>query len=198
MRTLLKKQGTFKLSGKGYGFITPDEESENDWFVPARYTETAWTGDHVEYVEESDGYRPFAQVTKILERAVTETVAIISDTDVYGNWILTPLGRGIPSLVMDAVEWDDAKAGDIAKVKITQYIDGVWEEEPNCSLVKKLGHQNDPGADILAVAENAGISNDFPEEVLKEAKNLPTQVTEKEKKGKVRGLHPAKYSGCFF
>lgn len=184
MRTLSKKQGTFKLSGKGYGFITPDEESENDWFVPARYTETAWTGDHVEYVEENDGFRPFAQVTKILERAVTETVAVISDTDVYGNWILTPLGRGIPSLVLDSEEWDDAKAGDIAKVKITQYIDGVWEEEPNCSLIKKLGHQNDPGADILAVAENAGISNDFPEEVLKEAKSLPTQVTEKEKKGR--------------
>lgn len=178
-----KRQGVFKGTDKGYGFITPDDGEGRDWFVPARYTKDAWTGDHVEFIEDYSSFRPSAIITNILERAVTETVATVTDIDSSGIY-LSSLNRGVPLLIMSAKEWKDANTGDVAKVKITSYENNSWKEEPNCSLVKKLGKQDDPGIDILAAAENAGISNEFPDEVLKEAEALPKEVLPGERRGR--------------
>lgn len=190
MRNTQERKGTFKATGKGYGFITPDDGDGESWFVPAKYTENAWTGDHVEFVEDYNGYRPCAVVTGILERAVTETVAVVGHIDTYGQVYLTSMDRNVPPLVLNRNEWRDAGEGDVAKVRITSYRNVPWEEEPNCSLVKKLGKQGDPGVDILAAAENAGISNEFPEDVLGEAESLPKEVLPEEGKGRkdFRGL----------
>ena len=183
MRKTQKRQGIFKATNKGYGFITPDDGEHHDWFVPAKYTDNAWSGDHVEFVENYSSYHPCAIVTSILERAITETVAIVNQVD--GEQIdLTSINRNVLPLVMDAREWKDAKTGDVAKVKITDYENNWWHESSNCSLVKKLGRQNDPGIDILAAAENAGISNEFPDDVLKEAESLPKNVLPEEKNGR--------------
>lgn len=190
MRDTQERKGTFKATDKGYGFITPDDGDGETWFVPAKYTENAWTGDRVEFMADYSSYRPCAVVTGILERAVTETVAVVGHIDAYGQVCLISMDRNVPPLVMDSNEWRDAGEGDVAKVRITSYRNVPWEEEPNCSLVKKLGKQGDPGVDILAAAENAGISNEFPEDVLGEAESLPKEVLPEEGKGRkdFRGL----------
>ena len=52
MRNTQERKGTFKATGKGYGFITPDDGDGESCFVPAKYTGNVWTGEHVEFVED--------------------------------------------------------------------------------------------------------------------------------------------------
>ena len=206
--------GVFHATAKGFGFITPDTEDggTEDLFVPARYVGGAWAGDRVQYLNYgADPFRgpsakPEAHVTKIMERGVTELVGTVLP---YGRrFRLLPDRSGLPVMTLDPGSLSHLVNGDKVKARITNYSTPDWydgpfcssrngsgwahgedrfEDEPEgpaCEAVKFLGHTGDPGLDILCVAEEAGISNEFPVEVLKEARALPQSVSAADCKGR--------------
>lgn len=53
------------------------------------------------------------------------------------------------------------------------------------TITKVIGHIDDPGIDISVIAEKYNISVEFSEEVLEEAKALPSEVTEEDLKDRI-------------
>src|SRR5699024_7526186 len=67
-------------------------------------------------------------------------------------------------------------------VEITKYREG--EDNPEGHVIQILGHKNDPGVDILSIIYQHGIEIDFPEEVLKEAEEVPETIESSELVGR--------------
>ena len=51
---------------------------------------------------------------------------------------------------------------------------------PKAKYIKRIGHINDPGIDIIAVLADHDFDVEFPDEVLEELKNIPTEVSREE------------------
>ena len=68
-------------------------------------------------------------------------------------------------------------------VKITDF--GGKGKKPEGIVTKIIGHINDPGTDILSVVESFGIPMEYPKGVLKQVENMPDEVPESEKTGRM-------------
>lgn len=72
--------------------------------------------------------------------------------------------------------------GDRIVVKIAE------RSENDCyyaGFVKNIGHKNDPDADLKIIAIENDIVIEFSEQAIKEAENIPTEVSEEEKDGRL-------------
>ncbi|EAC7660796.1 RNB domain-containing ribonuclease, partial [Listeria monocytogenes] len=67
-------------------------------------------------------------------------------------------------------------------VQITKYADGTDNPEGHISAI--LGHKNDPGVDILSIIYQHGIEIEFPDNVLKEAEDVPEEIAPSEIEGR--------------
>ena len=71
-----------------------------------------------------------------------------------------------------------AVEGHKVVVKLTSYPEGRKSAEGE--VIAILGHKNDPGVDILSVIHKHGLPMEFPEEVLKQANDVPDTIEESE------------------
>ena len=53
------------------------------------------------------------------------------------------------------------------------------------AIIKILGHQDDPGVDILSIAAKYEIDDVFPEDVIEELNSIPDHVLSEEYEGRV-------------
>ena len=75
-----------------------------------------------------------------------------------------------------------AVTGHKVLVKITD-----WAEErrnPEGKIISVLGHINDPGVDILSIIYQYDLPREFPDEVMNEVEGVPSEVEEKDKRGR--------------
>lgn len=75
--------------------------------------------------------------------------------------------------------------GDKVLVSLTGIVND--KEYVKAKLIKRIGHINDPGIDILSMILEHEIKPDFSEEAIKELENIPTKVNKMDLKG-VRDL----------
>ena len=66
------------------------------------------------------------------------------------------------------------------KVLISLHDAIIGKEIVNATLIKRLGHINDPGIDILSVIAEHGIEVEFNNEVQEELKKIPVEVKEED------------------
>lgn len=123
--------------------------------------------------QQSSGSRPEGQVVRILERGVTTTVGTFVDQKSYG-FVVADDKRITNDIFIPKEEKNGAIDGHKVVVEITKYPEGRMSAEG--SVIKVLGHKNDPGMDILSIIYKYGIPTEFPDEVLEQANAVPDEI----------------------
>ena len=111
-----------------------------------------------------------------------------------GNVIFEVIGNGncasiVPYNINESVnvdidisEFKNLIDGDLILVNVgCKSNNGIFKG----TISKIIGHKDDPNIDIRLIAEKLNIPVDFPEEVIEEAKTLPTKVREEDLIGRV-------------
>lgn len=175
--------GIISMHPRGFGFVKQDEPTdEGEIFIPKHLTMNAVDGDHVEVainLEAISDKGPEGKIIAILSRSRTHIAGIITQVSSYGEILAYAplLGTSQQILVRPSEEFD-LKEGDRVVMKVQDW--GSKEKDTECVVSHYLGHISDPSCDIAAAIEEYELLSDFPNKVVKEAKDFGKQVTPKD------------------
>jgi ribonuclease R len=167
-----KLSGRIKIHPAGYGFVVPDDKSE-DVHVSARNRGTAMDADTVE-IQAWPGIRGVegrvvrviargrAKITGQLARAGRHTILQPDDPRITGPVSLS--GHVAAGLIGQAVVAEITRYPDV--------VDGPLEAQ----VLKVLGDPDDPRTEVEKVLACADVSEEFPAEVAQIASVLPQEV----------------------
>ena len=176
--------GIFQGHPKGFGFLIPDDPSEQDIFISADGVKGAMHRDHIMCKiirPEADGKRAEAEVVEILGRGTNNIVGIYEPSDHFG-FVIPDDKKYSKDIFIPKKDSMGAIAGHKVLVEVTD-----WAEErrnPDGKIVSIIGHVNDPGVDILSIIYQYDLPVEFPEDVMKEVESVESEVPEKDKKGR--------------
>lgn len=173
-------RGRIQMHAKGFAFLIPDDEEQRDIYIHFSDLASAMNNDKVlvRLERKSDGdHRPEGKVIRILERAVYTVVGTFADNRSFGFVIADD--KRIPNdIFIPKKRTMGAVSGHKVIAYITKYPEGPKSAEGE--VIQILGHQNDPGIDIISIIYKHGIKMDFPDEVLEQAAEAPETITDEE------------------
>lgn len=167
--------GRFRGHARGFGFVIPESPAEHgDLFIPPNATLNAINGDIVvaritRRKEGSEGLRVEGEIVEVIERSQNRFVGeLIQDG---GNWQVRPDGNTlhVPILLGD-VSSSRAQPGDQVVVEITEYPSPM--RPARGVIVEVLGRRGDPGIDTISVIRQYQFREEFPEEVIEDARRV--------------------------
>lgn len=190
-----KVSGVFHANDRGFGFISYDPELP-DVYVSADNTAFALNGDEVEaeVIKEAvpnSGKGPEGKIVNIIKRNFTTVVgeftgfptSQVKSSGQFGYVSLTQRSlQDVPVFITDdGVQPQD---GDMVVVDITKF-PSVENPKSMLGIAKQdLGNKNAPGVDILSIVYRHGIPTEFPDAVMQEANEIPSEVQPEEKQGR--------------
>src|SRR5699024_2340343 len=177
-------RGTIQMHKKGFAFLIPDDEEQDDIYINPYDLASAMNKDKVLVRPERgaiDGQRPEGQVIRILERANRQVVGTFESNHSFG-FVVADDKRIPGDIFIPKNSTKGAVTGHKVIVEISKYPEGGRNAEGE--IVNILGHENDPGIDIISIIYKHGLVIDFLEEVLDEARSVPEDVTEEEKRAR--------------
>ncbi len=180
-------KGKLSMHKRGFGFLRPEDAEIEDVFIPPNEINGALDGDTVLVeVRKStrggdDSDKQEGSVTSILTRGITRVVGEYKPSKNFG-FVVPDSKKIIDDIFIPKNQNLGAVDGHKVLVEITKYREG--EDKPEGHIIQIVGHKNDPGVDILSIIYQHGIEIDFPEEVLKEAENVPETIETSELEGR--------------
>ena len=173
-------KGVFSIIKNRFAFV--DTETEGI-FIPRKDFNGALNGDTVLVrITEADfrSGKKEGIVEKIIKRENDTVVGILHKRDSFGFVVPThSFGQDIyiPKKFLKM-----AKDGELVLVKIDFW--GDKTRKPEGQIIEKLGDPLDSDVMIEALIKRTGLSESFPNEVLKEARNIKTEITKEEREGR--------------
>ncbi len=166
-------KGKINGNSKGYAFCVPDDEKQEDIFIPAHNLHDALHGDSVLVQKnyDRDG-RGEGVVLKILERGLKTVVGTIKVFQKFA--FVEPDNKKIAKdvYIQKGAE-KNAKTGDKVFVRITNY-DG---RNLTGSVIEILGKDNgNIITDVLAIIRGYELIEEFSKPLLEECKKIPQTV----------------------
>lgn len=188
-------EGTFKGNDKGFGFVRYDEV-DPDAFISRDNTLHAVNGDTVEVkiTKPSNPWidkGPEGEITKIVERSLTKAVGEFhpySDSQVektghYG-YVQSHEKKIAAYMIFISDKGLHPQMGDMVQVSIDEYPNDKHPQSMEGTALEIIGNKNDPGVDIMSIVVDNDINPEFPNEVLKEAENIPDHVLDSDRVGR--------------
>ena len=170
--------GTYKGSAKGYGFVVPDDETQEEVYIPQGESKYAMHGDIVEYKVLQDGNtrkKAEGYVLRIIERKTNRIVGIY-ERHTY-NGFVTPHNERIgQDIFVPLTSTIEVRSGATVVVEITAWPDKDHKAEGK--IIEIVGDHNTPSLDVLSVIAHFELPTDFSPEVQEEAKQISFDVTE--------------------
>lgn len=181
-------KGTIKMHRRGFGFVTPENTQlcSQDIFIPKHLTQNAVDGDVVEVEINPQAFSekgPEGKVVAILKRSRTHLAGIITFWGgENGGEAYVPM-LGLEKRVI--VETSDMLALEVGDRVVFEVLEWGKKESPTrCRATHLLGHISQAECDIAAAVEAFELRNEFPADVIEEAKKIGTRVTPKDIKGR--------------
>lgn len=176
-------KGIFISNEKGFGFVEVEDEEE-DYFIPEKNIGGAFHHDTVLIAVEpfSTGKRKEGKVIKVLSHEISEVVGYFQKNKSFG-YVLPDNNRISSDIYIPGKYTMGAVQGHKVVVKITDY--GSKDRKPEGKVIEILGHVNDPGVDILSIVKGYNIPCEYPKEVMEQIENVPEEVQEKDKEGRL-------------
>ncbi len=170
-----------KLIGnrKGFGFV--DVEGEQDIYVARENLKGAIDGDQVVVeITSKAGLALEGHIVRIIKRDLKTVVGKYAENKKQGYLKLDDDKLKI-NVEIDRDKSLGAVPGHKVVVKILNKLKGnTYKGE----VRRILGHENDPGVDILSIALQMGIEDEFGEEVKESLKKIPNHVLKEELSGR--------------
>lgn len=172
---LFSVNGIFTGHPRGFGFVTV-EGREQDIFIPEEKVGEALHGDQVQVVVESEangGRRAEGTVIRVLEHANCQIIGYYQKNKNFG--FVIPDNQKISKDIFIPQGFDmGAVTGHKVVAEITDF--GGNRKKPEGKITEILGHVNDPGTDILSIVRAYDLPESFPEEVMEEIKDIPSEI----------------------
>ncbi|NDD04813.1 MAG: RNB domain-containing ribonuclease, partial [Proteobacteria bacterium] len=156
--------GRIQKNPRGFAFVIPPENGQEDTYVSPREARSLMNGDIVEYRVHHQGSRSEAEIVKVIERACTKLLG-----QVHGSrqkyFLETAEG--------DFVSLENANEGDLNTWVIAQIRKYPDDRSSGTASIKEvLGSELLPKHDHLITISRFNIQEQFSQEVLKEAERL--------------------------
>ncbi len=161
------------------------EGREGDVFIPESYVSNAYDGDivMVQIFREGDGKkRCEGKIIKVIERKNETVVGTFTRNNHYG-FVVVDREKFTSDVYIPKGKTMDAVTGHKVVVEIEDFGDGI--KNPEGKIIEILGHSNDPGVDILSIIRGFKLPEDFPEDVMRQTAQIPSEVTSEEIAGRM-------------
>ncbi len=137
----------------------------------------------VQIFREGDGKkRCEGKIIKVVERKNETVVGTFTRNNHYG-FVVVDREKFTSDVYIPKGRTMDAVTGHKVVVEIEDFGDGV--KNPEGKIIEILGHSNDPGVDILSIIRGFGLPEDFPEDVMRQTAQVPSEVTSEEIAGRM-------------
>jgi ribonuclease R len=183
--------GRFQAHPAGYGFVIPEKKGRSDIYISARSRLDAMDGDAVVVrVAPPVGKKKITGkregvIIRILERAHTRIVGTyeLPESRTVSHGFVTPSNPRITQDVFISREnVNGAKPGDIVSAEIITY--PLRGRPPEGRIVRAIGRPGQPGIDSELIIEQYELPVQFSPAALREAGEIPQQVTAFMRKGR--------------
>lgn len=167
--------GIFDATMRGFGFVCRD--GEDDIFIPPDDTKGAMDGDTVlvrKAHPKSNEKRPEGKIIKIITHAHETLVGTYHNQRNFG-FVAVDDTKITDDIFISKSHNANAKDGQKVVVKITKWRDG--DKKCEGEIIEILGNAYDSGVDVLCVLRKYGISQEFPQVVIDEARSLIPGIT---------------------
>ena len=187
--------GVFESSVRGFGFVRPADDSE-DIFIGKDDRGGAVHGDfvRVKITGSPEGKRREGTIIEIAAPGKRRVVGTYEASKTFG--FVVPDNARFGQDIFVAIEHSmGAVAGHKVVVELTE--SGAGGRKPEGRVVEILGHVNDPGTDILAIARDFELPVEFPEKVLSQATRVGKPVSAADMAGRLdlRGVQMVTIDG---
>jgi len=174
-------RGDIRVTVHRFAFVTPEDPSMDDIFVPEKNLGTALDGDRVllnvhtlkskrrgkHFEGDEDRKRTEGRVVRVIERRRTSLVGLLCRTAYY--WYVIPDSPRILQTVRvrDFAVPDKPTEHHKVRVELDDWQD---EHKPLSGIVNEdLGAADAPGVDIISILRDHQLDSEFPEDCLSEA-----------------------------
>lgn len=175
--------GRFEYSGRGFGFVVPDDHEQADMFIPAASMATAMHGDKVaaRVHRRQPGKSPEGEIIRVIERANQNIVGTFHRQREFGYVEPDDKRLGL-DLLIARTNFDGAKEGQKVVAEIISWPDG--RKSPEGRVTEVLGSPGDPGLEILSIIKQHGLPDQFPPAVQRAVEKIPYAITPEELVGR--------------
>lgn len=172
-------RGHLRVHPDGYGLITPENDEETRFVVAPDALANALSGDTVQFYEVSGNkirvaggaFLPPAQITAIIERPRRIVVGLLMKLP-DGEYII-PDDRDLTANIFVRAYSPEIKQPE-AHHKVVLLLDPPDSSAVRTSgtIIEDLGHEDDPGVDILSIARRKGFSASHASATTKAAEQI--------------------------
>ncbi|HBE66897.1 MAG TPA: ribonuclease R [Planctomycetaceae bacterium] len=173
-------RGTFRPAAAGFGFVRPVPTGRlgavEDIFVPPSATGSAMEGDLVQ-VRLRSGRRggQEGEIIEVIQRSRRQFAG--SYQKEQGRAVVWLDGTNLKSPVaVGDVRGLPVEPGDKVVVEIARYPEGDFDGEG--VIVEVLGSSKNPAVDTLAIMHQYGLRDEFPSEVIEQARKISDEFSE--------------------
>ena len=179
------ESGRIRIFSDGDASVAPSQPDAAGFYVSRRALKGAMNGDlvllHIDRnrtrMREYRGRRLVeAEVSRILERAHRTVVGRIHLGE--RPWVVPFDTRLDTDIRIPPDATMDARDGEMVNVEIEQY--ATQTADASGRVIEVLGMIGEPGVDIEVVIRKHGIPHQFPDDVLREADAIPSEITAEE------------------
>ena len=177
-------RGTLQGTSRDFLYFIPFEEEEEDIFIGSRFTNGGIHKDIVlvEKLRELRDHRsPEGRVIRVVERNPVVT-GILHKSKNYGFLILDDKRYGF-DLFIGKEDLNHANDRDHVIAEIIG-VPRDQKKNPSGKITEIIGHKDERGVDLRAIAYSYGLRDVFPKEALQQANELEDFVSEEEIKGR--------------
>jgi ribonuclease R len=179
-------RGSLSMNPGGFGFITR-EDGKGSLFVPPARLGGALDGDIVISEVQKAERGNEGTVVAVERRGRSRIVGVLEQAGNH-TWRLIPDDPRIVHRIHFVDDPIDVQPGTLIAAKIIDY------PEPGDSSIgvrmdRELGAAGELQSEALRILLENGVDEGFSKEILKEAKHVPAEVREKDRKGRADLLH---------
>lgn len=174
--------GIFTGHQKGFGFVEI-EGRDDDIFISESEVGAAIHLDTVQVnlIPGKPGKRQEGTIVKVLSHGIKEVVGTYEKCKNFGFVVPDNL-KFTRDIFISLERSKGAVNGHKVVVEITDY--GTNSKNPEGKVKEIIGHQNDPGTDILSIVYAYEIPMEFPERVLNQAERVSDEVLDTDFEGR--------------
>ena len=175
--------GTYRKNQKGFGFVKL-EGQEEEIYISKENSYNALNGDTVaiKIISEKEADKKAeGKIIKIVRHEKDTVVGTFQKNRNFGFVVPDDKNFGTDIFISKS-HWGKARNNQKVIVKIIKYPEKGKNAEGE--IIEILGGVNEAGIDMLSLIKQYELPNEFPEEVLKEARAFGNKINEKNLKGR--------------